>query len=229
MRQCMRFQLIGQEMSGVTWTKSAALGTGQVRDIWFKVDKLMGDQDAEDTSDNEGAEEERDMTKSETSRENRMGATASNDWSDSVDLCQVIRVDISGTGDGRGTMGGCSVLSRATKRNNRIRNQIHSIWNKKKNRVCMAVRKGCSLPVDEQMDLSNGATSYVVITDVWGWGEQVILIVNIYNQWDTQSAERPAWKLKWQRIIHQGGTMLGGDFNTDGRRLHQSGTDQWDA
>lgn len=30
----------------------------------------------------------------------------------------------------------------------------------------MAVRKGCSLPVDEQMDLSNGATSYVVITDV---------------------------------------------------------------
>ena len=38
-------------------------------------------------------------------------------------------------------------------------------------------------------------------------------IVNLHDQKDTQSGERPARKLNSQSVIRHGGTILAGDFN----------------
>jgi len=84
---------------------------------------------------------------------------------------------------------------------------------RKRKRVWMAVRKGTGFAVDERLDLSEGDNDDVIVTGVRRRGEKVPIIVNIHDQKDTQSRERPARKLRWQRIIRQGCTMLAGSFN----------------
>jgi len=69
------------------------------------------------------------------------------------------------------------------------------------------------LVVDEQTDLSRGANEYVIATNVRRRGERITRIVNVYNQKNTHSGERPASKLNWQRVIRQGSTVLAGAFN----------------
>ena len=46
--------------------------------------------------------------------------------------------------------------------------------------------------VDERTDLSRGANDDVIATNVRRRGENITRIVNIYDQEDTQSRERPA-------------------------------------
>jgi len=70
------------------------------------------------------------------------------------------------------------------------------------------------------MDLSRGANDDVIATDVRRRGEKIRRIVNIYDQKDARSGERPARKLDWQRVIRQGGTVLAGHFNAHSK--------QWD-
>ena len=72
--------------------------------------------------------------------------------------------------------------------------------------------------VDERTDLSRGANDDVIATDVRRRGEIITRIVNVYDQRDGQSGERPAQQLNWQRVIRQGGTVLAGDFNAHSRR-----------
>ena len=74
--------------------------------------------------------------------------------------------------------------------------------------------------VDERIDLSRCANDNVTVTDVRRRGETITRIVNIYDQKDTQSGERerPARKLKWQRVMRQGSTVLAGDFNAHSSR-----------
>ena len=89
---------------------------------------------------------------------------------------------------------------------------------RKRNRVWTAIRKGSGLVVDEWTDQSTGANDNVIATDVRRRGEKITRIVNIYDQKDTRSGERPARKLNWQRVIRQGGTVLAGDFNSHSKR-----------
>jgi hypothetical protein len=72
--------------------------------------------------------------------------------------------------------------------------------------------------VDERTDLSRGANEDVIATDVRRRGERITGIVNVYDQKNTHSGERPARKLNWQRVIRQGGTVLAGDFNAHSKR-----------
>jgi len=88
-------------------------------------------------------------------------------------------------------------------------------------RVSMSIRKGSGLVVDERTDLRRGANDDVIGTEVTRRGEKITRIVNIYDQKDARSGERPARKLHWQRVIRQGGTVLAGDFNDHSIR--------WDA
>jgi hypothetical protein len=67
--------------------------------------------------------------------------------------------------------------------------------------------------VDERTDLSRVANDDVIVNDVLSRGEMITRIFNIYDQRDTQSGERQARKLNWQRVIPQGGTVLPGDIN----------------
>jgi len=90
----------------------------------------------------------------------------------------------------------------------------HSAYEvRKRKRVWTAIRRGSGLVVDERTDLSRGANEDVIATDVRRRGERITRIVNVYDQKNTHSGERPAQKLNWQRVIRQGSTVLAGDFN----------------
>jgi len=67
--------------------------------------------------------------------------------------------------------------------------------------------------VDERTNLSRGANEDVIATDVRRRGERITRIVNVYDQKNSHSEERPARKLNRQRVIRQGSTVLAGDFN----------------
>jgi len=75
------------------------------------------------------------------------------------------------------------------------------------------IRRRSGLVVDEWTDVSRGANDDVVTTEVSRRRGTIIRIVNVYNQWNTPQGERPAWKLNWQRVLQQGGTVLTGDLN----------------
>jgi hypothetical protein len=83
--------------------------------------------------------------------------------------------------------------------------------------------------VDEQTDLSRGVNEDVIATDLRRRGERITAIVNVYDQKNTDSGERPARKLNWQRVIRQGGTVLAGDFNAHSKQWDPRCQVQWDA
>jgi len=90
----------------------------------------------------------------------------------------------------------------------------HSAYEiRKRKRVWTAIRRGSGLVVDERTDLSRGANEDGIANDVRRRGERVTRIVNVYDQKNTHSGERPARKLDWRRIIRQESTVLAGDFN----------------
>jgi len=72
----------------------------------------------------------------------------------------------------------------------------------------VTIRKGSGLEVDERMDLNRGANDDVIVTDVRRRGQKMKRIFNVYDQRDTQSAERQAQQVNWQRVNRQGGTVL---------------------
>jgi len=76
------------------------------------------------------------------------------------------------------------------------------------------------LGVAEWVDLSRVANDDVIATDVRSRWEMIPRIVNVYDQKDTQSGERPARMSNWQRVIRQGGTVLAGDFNAHSTQWH---------
>lgn len=71
--------------------------------------------------------------------------------------------------------------------------------------------------IDERKDFSRGATNNVIVTVVRMRGEKLTRMVNVYNQKDTESGERPARKLNWQCITRNGANVLIGDFNMHSR------------
>lgn len=77
--------------------------------------------------------------------------------------------------------------------------------------------KGCGLAVDEQIHMTQGGNDDVIVTDVLTRGEKVTRIVNVNIEQDTKSRERPAQKLRWQRSIWKGRTVLAGDCNAHTR------------
>ena len=93
----------------------------------------------------------------------------------------------------------------------------------------MAIQSGSGLVVDERTALSRGANEDVIPTDVRRRGETITRIVNVHNQENTHSGERPAPKLDWQRVIPQGGTVVTGDFNAHRKRWDPRCKVQWDA
>jgi hypothetical protein len=56
----------------------------------------------------------------------------------------------------------------------------------------MAIRKGCGLVDEKQMDLSSGVNDNVIASDIWRRGEKITRIVNVYNHRVAQSVERLA-------------------------------------
>ena len=99
-----------------------------------------------------------------------------------------------------------------------ISHSAYETRKRKRKRVWTAIRRGSGLVVDERTDLSIGANADVIATDIRRRGERITRIVNIYDQKTTNSGERPARKLNWQRVIRQGGTVLAGDFNAQSKR-----------
>ena len=67
--------------------------------------------------------------------------------------------------------------------------------------------------VDEGMDISRGANDNVIATDVRRRREMITRIVNIKDQKNTHSGEKPARRLNCQGVVRQGSTVLAGDFN----------------
>jgi hypothetical protein len=91
----------------------------------------------------------------------------------------------------------------------------HSAYEiRKRKRVWTAIRRGSGLVVDERTDLSRGVNEDVIVTDLRRRGERITRTVNVYDQKNTHSGERPARKLDWRRVIRLGITVLAGDFNT---------------
>jgi len=76
--------------------------------------------------------------------------------------------------------------------------------------------------VDEVKNLNRGANDDVIAPDVRRRGKTITTIVNVYDQRKTQSGERLARKLKWQRVIRQSGTVLVGDINAHSTRWDPS-------
>jgi hypothetical protein len=72
--------------------------------------------------------------------------------------------------------------------------------------------------VDERTDSSRGVHDDVIVTDVRRMGEKTMRMVNVYDPRDTQSGERQAQNVNWQRVILQGGTVLAGNFNAHSGR-----------
>ena len=106
----------------------------------------------------------------------------------------------------------------------------HSAYEiRKRKRVWTAIPRGSGLVVDERTDLSRGANEDVIANDVRMRGERITRIVNVYDQKNTHSGERPARKLNWQRVIRQGGTVLAGDFTAHSKRWDPRWQVQQDA
>jgi hypothetical protein len=86
---------------------------------------------------------------------------------------------------------------------------------RKRKSVWIAIRRRSSLVVDEWMDLSSGTNEDVTANDVRRRGERITRIVNVFDQKNTHSGERPTRKLSWQRVIRPGNTGLAGAFNAN--------------
>jgi len=99
-------------------------------------------------------------------------------------------------------------LQEPPRENGGIGNSNSAYEMRKRKRVVMATRRGSGLVVDEPTDISRGANDDVFVTAVRNRGETITRIVNIYDEKDTHSGERLAWKLIWQKVIQQGGTAL---------------------
>jgi len=90
----------------------------------------------------------------------------------------------------------------------------HSAYEiRKRKRVWTAIRRGSGLVVDERTDSSRGVNEEVIATDVRRRGERITSSVNVYDQKNMHSGERPARNRAWRRVIWQGSTVLAGDFN----------------
>jgi len=95
----------------------------------------------------------------------------------------------------------------------------HSAYEiRKRTSFSTVIRKGSGMVVDKWTDLRRGANDDVMATDGRRRGEKITRIVNIYNQKEERSGERPAQKLDLQRVIRQGGTVLAGEFNARSKR-----------
>jgi hypothetical protein len=57
------------------------------------------------------------------------------------------------------------------------------------------VRKGSGFAPKEQIDLSKNAAGDVIVVDIKSRGDKMTRIVNIYNQKETETGERPARRL----------------------------------
>jgi hypothetical protein len=65
--------------------------------------------------------------------------------------------------------------------------------------------QGTGLPTHERTDLSMNAGDNVIVVDIKRRGENMIWIVNIYDEKARETGERPARRLDWQKVIRQGG------------------------
>jgi hypothetical protein len=90
----------------------------------------------------------------------------------------------------------------------------HSAYEiRKRKSVWTAIWRGSGLVVDVRTDLTRGAKEDVIATDVRRRGERITRNVNVYDQKNTHSGERPPRKLDWRRVIRHGSTVVAGDFN----------------
>jgi len=81
----------------------------------------------------------------------------------------------------------------------------HLAYNiRKRKTVWMAVGKGSGFPNNERTDLSKNPLSDVIVVDIECRGDKMTRIVNIYDQREGETGERPSKRLNWQRIIRDG-------------------------
>lgn len=102
-----------------------------------------------------------------------------------------------------------------------IRHTEYEIRNRK--RVWMAMHKGGSLAVEEQMDLSNGCNDDIIVTDIWRREEKVTRTVNGYDQKDTVKRETsPESKMVVNHLArrHRAHWRLQCPQQTMGSRMH---------
>ena len=101
----------------------------------------------------------------------------------------------------------------------------------KRNRVWTAMRKGSGFGTNERMDLSKNTLGDAIVVEIETREETMAQIVNIYDQREGETGERPARRLNWQRIIRQEGgeTVLAGDFNAHSQCWAPRCTERRDA
>jgi hypothetical protein len=80
--------------------------------------------------------------------------------------------------------------------------------------VWTARRRGSGLVVDQRMYVNRGVNEDVIATDVRRRGERITMIVNVNDQKNRHSGDRPAWQLNGQTVIRLGSTVLTGDTDT---------------
>jgi hypothetical protein len=102
---------------------------------------------------------------------------------------------------------------------------------RKRKSLWAAVRKGSGFATNERTNLSKNALGDIIVFDIKRRGDKMTRIVNIYDQKEAETGERPARRLNWQRIIRLGGggTVLAGDFNAHSQCWDPRCTERRDA
>jgi len=93
------------------------------------------------------------------------------------------------------------------------------------------VPKGSGCGINKRTELSQNARGDVIVVDIKNRGEKITRIVNIYEEREGESGERPAGRLNWQTIIRQegGGLAPEGDFSAQSQLWDPGSTERKDA
>jgi hypothetical protein len=96
--------------------------------------------------------------------------------------------------------------------------------------VQTAVPKRSDLATNEPTDLSKNAVGDLIVVDIERQGEMMPRIVNIYDQREGDTGQRPARRPNWHRIMRQWGcaTVLMEHFNAHSQRWYSRSTERRD-
>jgi len=154
------------------WLKGVAEGGGKKEEM---VD--VEEKDARDISmvETKAATSTVNKTKIET----KMGAQATNDWSDPAQLCKIIWVNDCNGGDKSQTQRRQSVLVTAMQRQRRDWHQLYANKIRKRKSIWKVIWSCSGMGVDQQNDLCTGANVDVIATHATMRGETIMRIMNV--------------------------------------------------
>jgi len=118
-------------------------------------------------------------TETKTKIETKMGAGATNDWSDPAQLQKMIWANDCNAGDKSQTQRRQNVLVRAMQSQRRDWHQLYANEIRKRKSICNAIWSGSGMGVEQENDLCTGANYDVNGTDGTMTGETMMRIMNV--------------------------------------------------